>query len=148
MVGPVLDWVHGFGHSSWIFLKIQYQVQIRSSLVLENFHDTTTRVVGASRRDDEMTLPRWASRLVPIPSSTHPESREGRYPGVFSPPIPHPGFQGRADGSVSSLAFRPSHRPQLSVALPAGPSAIKIPLTPVFCQYRICSSCVHDQRLS
>lgn len=50
MVGPVLDWVHGFGHSSWIFPKIQYQVQIRSSLVLESFHDTTTRVVGASRR--------------------------------------------------------------------------------------------------
>lgn len=49
MVGPVLDWVHGFGHLSWIFQKIQYQVQIRA-LLLENFHDTTTRLVGASRR--------------------------------------------------------------------------------------------------
>jgi hypothetical protein len=38
-----------FGHSLWIFPKIQYQVQIRP-LVFEKFYDTTTRLVGASRR--------------------------------------------------------------------------------------------------
>jgi hypothetical protein len=50
MVGPVLDWVHGLGDSSWIFLKIQYQVQIRAILLGELPRDTTTRLVGASRR--------------------------------------------------------------------------------------------------
>jgi hypothetical protein len=96
-----------FGHSLWIFPKIQYQVQIRP-LVFEKFCDTTTR--------HEMTLP-------PIDSSQGAERADSRMFACSSPIQ----VQGHSRWIGLFAHFRPSHHPQLLVAHPAIKSTSLLP---------------------
>jgi len=97
---PRVAFATRFGHFSWIFPKIQYQGQI-SAPVFQNFLDTTSRAVGTPRRRDGL------APLGATTSSTHPESREGRYPDV----LPHSGSRAKPMDRPNSHSFHPSYRP-------------------------------------